>query len=61
MSLLGLPTKELKATVEHADRTLTAVDALLPDARTTLRHCAGIAEDVHAITTMLRLALTREG
>lgn len=52
--MFGIPDKELKAAAEHVDRTLTSIDATLVDARTVLRHVAGIAEDLHAITSVIR-------
>jgi hypothetical protein len=57
--MFGLPAKELKAVTEHADKTLTSVDATLVDVRTFLRVITGIAEDVRAVTQHVRQLVTK--
>lgn len=54
MGLLGLPDKELKALIAHADQVLTTAEATLAAGQVLLRQHTAMAEDLRAITLRLR-------
>lgn len=58
--MLGIPSKEIKQAVEHADRSLSNLDAAIQEARVVLRHVAGIAEDLRTLSAALRAIVERQ-
>jgi hypothetical protein len=60
MNILGLPTKEIKATVEHADALVldahAEMRAVTAEAKATLATLRRVAENLEAITAVIRAA-----